>query len=282
MSKGFVTFNKEIIDDTQKSKDTTYSSDKIESLIQGGGTGGNATLTQDITSSVTVGAANSGTLFKQGMTFTEFAKKILLKVIPPTITFTTTASLLNQEGTTLSNVDIKVNISNLGLNYTTLDKIEFISQGQVLDTQNYQAGTTQYTYTVASISQTSTYIARVYYTDVDGQHYVYKQLDFKFVYESYYGLIDATTAVTDAIVANLNLVLLENHNYTYNNINANDERFVFAYPKSYGDLTSIKDANNFEYIDSYTKYEIALNNVDYLFYVLTDPTTIDNATQVYS
>lgn len=281
MSKGFVTFNKEIIDDNVKSKDTTYSSEKIESLVQGG-TGGDATLQQDITSSVTVGAANSGTLFKEGMTFTEFAKKILVKVIAPTIQFTTTSSLLNEIGTTLSNVTLKVNISNLGVNYTSLDKIEFISQGQILDTQDYQAGTTQYTYEVASLSQTTTYTARVYYTDVDGQHYVYKQLDFKFINSSYYGLVDASSVIDDSIIADLNKALLENHNYTYNNINATDERFVFGYPKSYGELSSIKDANNFEYIDSYTKYDIQIDSVDYYFYVLTDPTTIDNATQIYS
>ena len=260
--------------------------DKLQAINSGGGGGGgtseDATLKQDITSSVAVGATNSGTLFKKGMTFTEFAKKILVKVIAPTIQLTTTSSLLNEIGTTLSNVTLKVNISNLGVNYTSLDKVEFISQGQVLDTQDYQAGTTQYTYEVASLSQTTTYIARVYYTDVDGQHYVYKQLDFKFINSSYYGLVDASSVIDDSIIADLNKALLENHNYTYNNINATDERFVFGYPKSYGELSSIKDANNFEYIDSYTKYDIQIDNVDYLFYVLTDPTTIDNATQIYS
>ena len=54
------------------------------------------------------------------------------------------------------------------------------------------------------------------------------------------------------------------------------------YPKSFGALTSIKDANNFDYINSYTRSEMTYNDVDYYVYILTDPVTITGFKQAFS
>ena len=47
-------------------------------------------------------------------------------------------------------------------------------------------------------------------------------------------------------------------------------------------LTSIKDSNNFEYINSYTQSTISYNNVDYYIYILTDPVTITGFRQIFN
>ena len=49
-----------------------------------------------------------------------------------------------------------------------------------------------------------------------------------------------------------------------------------------GALTSVKDANNFEYIGSYTRTELTVWDETYYIYVLTNPTTITNFKQIYS
>ena len=54
------------------------------------------------------------------------------------------------------------------------------------------------------------------------------------------------------------------------------------YPQSFGALTSIKDSNNFEYINSYTQSTISYNNVDYYIYILTDPVEIDEFKQTFN
>ena len=70
--------------------------------------------------------------------------------------------------------------------------------------------------------------------------------------------------------------------YDWNNVTLNDEHYCYAYPASLGNLTSIKDANNFEYINSYTKSTVAFaNGANYNVYVLTDPVTITGAKQSY-
>ena len=49
------------------------------------------------------------------------------------------------------------------------------------------------------------------------------------------------------------------------------------YPASFGVLSSIKDANNFEYINSYTYKTIEYDGVTYNVYVLTDAVTVEGA-----
>lgn len=49
-----------------------------------------------------------------------------------------------------------------------------------------------------------------------------------------------------------------------------------------GALTAVKDANNFEYLQSYTRSEVTVWNETYYVYVLTDPVTIDTFKQIYS
>lgn len=76
-------------------------------------------------------------------------------------------------------------------------------------------------------------------------------------------------------------LVLTSKNYT-STINLVDERTCFIYPKYFGKLTTIKDANNFEYINSYTLTERNLDGVNYYIYALTDLVTITNFKQSFS
>ena len=61
-----------------------------------------------------------------------------------------------------------------------------------------------------------------------------------------------------------------------------NQKLCYAYPKSFGALSSIKDANNFDYIGSYTRSELDVDGETYYVYVLTDPATITGFKQIYS
>jgi hypothetical protein len=54
-----------------------------------------------------------------------------------------------------------------------------------------------------------------------------------------------------------------------------NQRVVYMYPKSFGNLTSIKDVNNFDYINSYTLLTITFEEIVYNVYVLTDITSME-------
>ena len=61
-----------------------------------------------------------------------------------------------------------------------------------------------------------------------------------------------------------------------------NQRSCYCYPASFGALTSIKDGNNFEYINSYTKTTVSVDGVDYNVYTLTDPVTASGFKQIYA
>ena len=95
---------------------------------------------------------------------------------------------------------------------------------------------------------------------------------------SYYGVIDSTE-VTDISVLTSRLGTSRGYTTTYNMAN---QRSVYMYPQSFGALTSIKDSNNFEYINSYTRTTMTYNNVEYYVYILTDPVTITGFKQIFN
>ena len=88
---------------------------------------------------------------------------------------------------------------------------------------------------------------------------------------SYYGVGEATNAT-----------LKNSRSFTWNNITCEKDILVYKYPKSLGALSSIKDANNFDYINSYTRTEETINDIAYYVYTLTDPMTITGFKQIYA
>ena len=95
---------------------------------------------------------------------------------------------------------------------------------------------------------------------------------------SYYGVIN-TNSIDN--VDNLTNVLRTSKGSTLT-FSMTNQRVVYMYPKSFGNLTSIKDANNFEYINSYTLSTMTLDGVEYNVYILTDAVTINGFKQIFS
>lgn len=97
---------------------------------------------------------------------------------------------------------------------------------------------------------------------------------------SYYGIINPST-ITENDISSLSSRLSSSKSYTYT-VNLAEQRIVYMYPQSFGTLTSIKDANNFDYINSYTRTTLSYNGVDYYVYILTDPVTITGFKQIFN
>ena len=95
---------------------------------------------------------------------------------------------------------------------------------------------------------------------------------------SYYGVV--TKSVFES-TDNLSRKLRTSKNDTLT-FNLTNQRVLYMYPKSFGNLTSIKDANGFDYINSYTLSNVTVNNVEYNVYILADPVTITGFKQIYN
>ena len=62
--------------------------------------------------------------------------------------------------------------------------------------------------------------------------------------------------------------------------NLTNQKACIAYPQSFGAAASIKDANGFDYLDSYTRSEVTIDSVVYYVYLLSSPTTITDFKQI--
>lgn len=254
--------------------------DGIFPYLGGGGSGGggSAELETDITTNLAVGAVASGTTLPQGMSFTEVMQKLFITEIAPTTTFTASGSGVKEVGTSVTPT-LTLVINSVGTG--TPVSIKFYDGSTLLDTQAYVSGTTTYTYTMSAVTTTKTVKGVLEYKKSDNTNAtVEKSASYTFVMASYYGAV--TTAPTDkagiiALTKNVKNTRAQTATFTLSN-----QRSCYCYPASMGNLSSIKDGNNFEYINSYTKTNVTVDDVSYNVYTLTDSVTASGFKQIYA
>lgn len=254
-----------------------------ESVEQTTGGGADAELAEDITSNTVCGAAPAYTKFAKGTSFTEFAKMILIKEIAPSITVTATNSGVHLVNNIINGTNITLKINSLGT--ATPTSVEFYVDSTLIDTQAYVSGQMTYTTNYATNIQTNTTVmAKLIFNKSTGDaSSISVNKTFTFVNPSFFGSTTKDiTNITDTDIKNLTSLTLTTKSYTATNITMSNERLVFAYPQTYTNLTSIKDANNFEYIASYGLTNITIDSVIYNVYVMTDPVTVTNFKQIYN
>lgn len=100
-------------------------------------------------------------------------------------------------------------------------------------------------------------------------------------YNSYFGVVNNDFVVNENTVKGLEKILNGTKVYDRSNINLANQFILYAYPKSFGALTNIKDGNNFDVTSTYTKSEITINSVPYLVYKTNGLTTGNNVKQSY-
>jgi hypothetical protein len=139
-----------------------------------------------------------------------------------------------------------------------------------VDTNISNGGTFLYTYNPATPIKTDTKF-KVVVTDIkNGSSNSTKNI--KFVAKSYYGIVDANIgAPTESIVKTLTAKLKDTKNLTYDGITTDWGKVCYAYPTSFGNLTSIKDMiNNLNYTTEFTKTTLTVDGIDYVCYTQTN------------
>lgn len=258
----------------------TYDDDTTEDAgeISGGG-GGDTSLTSAVTSNLNVGAIPSGTTLPKGTTFTQFVQKLLITEIAPTASFSISKSGNVEYGTSYPET-LTLTVSSLG-SAKRIVSIEWYRGIELFETTLVDSrvpGT--WTYNMPNTSATTTYKAVVNYEVSDGS--AVKKLQYtasiNFYYGKFYGAVSDLNP-SEATVEALTKVLGTAKGGTYT-FTTNNERICYAYPKSLGALSSIKDGNGFSLFDSFTRTEQNYTQngttVAYYRYVLTDAATVNN------
>lgn len=299
--------------DTDAAKRVSEVEKIMADLGQGGSGGGSSDcencceLEWDITSNKDCGAAPAKTFFKKGLTFTEFAEKVLRTDIAPSFNVSFTNIGIYECGHIISSTLMKLNITNKPDVTYPINNANFYLDTSLVGTDTGDKAAFQYNYTTpikSDVPKVFTPKAEIVYnTNKKGSK---TNGTFQFVHASYYGMCNVGS-ITSTEANNIISQWTTNNTsgaktitegtfakrisasraFDYTNVTLNDQRFLYMYPASLGALTNILDGNGFKYLDSYTVTTVSVTTpngqtVPYLVYLLTDPTTNTGLIQKYS
>lgn len=244
--------------------------------------GKESALATDVTANAAVGGFEEAEVAPEGMTFTEFATKLLHVYKEPTLEFesTNTNYIVNKDdGMVLQPVTLTATATKQDLDIveTWIED----SKGTKLAT-----GTISATYTITSnIHNDVTYTAFAKDTK--------KTIAPKTItYEFMFGFFKGTSAIVpeasaDVKALTLDLTKKSKKEYTFT---ASNQYLTVAYPASYGNLTKITDQNGFANLDAWNKTVVAVSmnvwddtqndyvatDVNYNVYTTNDKITCSN------
>lgn len=207
---------------------------------------------------VAVGGIAKGEKLSE-VTFVEFADKLLHPYVATSgvsLTLTPTNGGTFEMGTTQTVTGATVRWT-AGSQQVT--KAEVLVGGSPVGQAEVSSGTSVGVTISDSIKANKTFTARA--TDPT-KAYTGGNVTFTFVYPFYWGVVASGSPVDSAAITGLTKSVTNKGNKTVSYTTSGVQQAVFAFPDSYGNLTSIMDQNNFENIDTFTKSTVQVTGLD--------------------
>lgn len=238
---------------------------------------GKAKLVQALTATTEIGSVTKGKVYPVGTDLEAILRDILISYAPPTIALTTTPStkLYDIVTDSVATILLKAAVTKKTNDIT---KVAFYVGDTLVNEITIgveSGGNFQYQYNPESpIRNNVTFKA----TATDGKQTSTSTYPIKFVAKSYYGICDATVSDPDAtVIKSGSNILKDTRTLTYSGITTSWGKVFYAYPKSFGALTYIKDEiNNINYFDSFQRSETTVDGIAYYCYILIEPTAAEN------
>lgn len=218
------------------------------------------TYTNDIPTYVEHGGVGIGVTFKD-KTIKEMFDMILYPYVSPVVSgsvITPSNGGTFELGSTVTITKVRVTAS---IKSNKLIRIQVVHGTTVLvdETEDISNGGTFDFVVNYPIKANATLSIKV--TD-DTQSIVSKNTGtFTFVYPIYHGALNSDSTPTESQIKNLTKHIESKSTKTYS-FTTDNERFIFAYPKSYGLLSEIYDQNNFNVTDTFVYYTVPITCLD--------------------
>lgn len=241
---------------------------------------GNIELLTSTEGHITVTPNRSEGGFVDGTTYTnlsfqEFAETLLCPYQAPTATLSVSPTTYHKGGTTNVTASMTATKKSKPLTSATLQ----VGSGTATSVASLIPNGGSASQTANNISATTTFT----FVIGDGQQTVTKTATISFNDYRYHGLVDVAPAdVTETVVHTLTTDLTAKKDYSYTGITMTNRRVCYAYPASYGNLSSIKDKNGYEVIGSYTKTTKTVDGVSYNIYTMTSTGSLSNGSMQFS
>ena len=229
-------------------------------------------ITSQIKSDVAIGNVTVGKVYPVGTQMEDIIKDMLTQYVLPGVRLDIqpSATLYDVVNDTVSEITMNATITK---GTGAVAKVEFYVDDvlvNTVDTSVADGGLFNYVYRPATPINADTVLKVVATDDKDGSANAKKTI--KFVAKSYYGIIDASIgAPTEAVIKTMNGVLKDTKSYVYDGITTDWGKVCYAYPSSFGNLSSIKDmVNNLNYTTEFTKTTLTVDGIEYVCYTQTN------------
>lgn len=218
-----------------------------------------------IVDNLTTADASSVLSSNQGVVLKSFIDSLNEKVFPLSVNIG--ADELYKSGT----------VQNITLNWTVL-KGETSIDPDFQSINNESIANDLKTITYDNVTTNTDYNITVEYNGLTASDI--KKVEF--VNPSYFGVLNVDTDITESNIKTLTEIIEKTKSYSSSTVTLNNQKSCYAYPKAFGNLTSIKDLNNFEYLNSYNLSELTINNETYNIYILKDAVSISDFKQTFN
>lgn len=261
-------------------------------------------LETDLTVSNPIGKLTKDQVLPSGSTIESILRSMLSQtyyptLTPPTAAITFTAPALAKVGQSISsgNATVSFDRGKIDPKYTSESEYRAgEATGYALKLQNasvpFDENNTTGAFTVPTFTKDSkgmvtllatvSHAAGVQPKDSDGANYmspldagdVTASKNVEFILPMYYGV--STTEMISGFTG-FTEVLRKKQNTNEFLFTTENQHPMFAYDSSYGDLSLILDANNYDFTSSFTASTVTVDGQEYKVYVKTTPTTDTNA-----
>ena len=244
----------------------------------------NTVYTNEMATVNSLGGIAAGTTFNN-MPVNEVLTKLLYPYVAPTVSATGTPNGGTYEkGNNQTITNVKAVVTKKSEKITKVEVLDGSSQLAVKEgTEVQNGGTFNFPVSVAVPSVNKQLTVKI--TDAANKTYSASTGSFNFVYPYYMGVCAEDATIDEALVEGLTKKIEgkgnKSHSFTCNN-----QRMVFAYPKSHGVLKTIIDPNGFDNFGSFGRQEVSITGLDgtaqtYYVYV-NSASTVSNFTMKFN
>ena len=222
--------------------------------------------TADWVTNITVGGLNTNTDLTD-MTSLEILKAMTKKYVNASATVVwSQANTVLEQGTSF---DLNVTVKSFKNGDYPVDKVELYRDNVKVE-EKVATGTVNFT-TINNIASNTKIEVKLY--DTNGVVRTISTKSYVFTYPTFVGNSAIVPTETEVLATNK---LVRTKAVLTQSYTANNEYLIFASPKSFGALTSIKDPNNFENLGSFIRLDLTVNSVDYYVYYTKNKITCTN------
>lgn len=218
------------------------------------------TLETDMTVINSIGGISAGTNLN-GMTTLEILNKLIFPYVSPTYSVVGTPNGgIYEKGNTQTITNVRVVVTKKSEKITRIEIFDgSTSLGYLEGVDIENGGTFNFNVNVEVNSTNKQLTATI--TDASNNSYTTKTASFNFIYPYYVGVCEVNDEITETLIKGLTKQIeakgSKSISYTTNN-----QKMVFAYPSSYGNIAKILDPNSFDVTNTFNKTAISIIGLD--------------------